>query len=102
FIQSESTQYFHSKEPKAEDKAEFLNTRRFLAADLCYGHEVPANMYEYLLDNGLDRDDYRWFMENGAGVKPHCIMGTDYYARNEHMVEGGDGVTGPAGEILGY
>jgi beta-glucosidase/6-phospho-beta-glucosidase/beta-galactosidase len=102
FIQSESTQYFHSKQPSAEAKAEFLNTRRFLAADLCYGHDVPAMMHELLLDNGMSRADYQWFMDHGAAIKPHCILGTDYYARNEHMVESEDGASGPSGEILGY
>ena len=41
-------------------------------------------MYEYLLDHGMTREEYHWFGEHH--VKAHCIMGTDYYMSNEHLV----------------
>lgn len=101
FIQSESTEYFHAGHPEAQEHADFLNEKRFLSLDLCYGVDVHARMYQYLTDNGLTRDEYRWFVEHGAAVKPYCIMGNDYYITNEHLVTR-DGAVEPSGEIFGY
>ena len=56
-------------------------------------------MYEYLLDNGMTRDEYHFFLDKH--LKHHCIMGNDYYVTNEHRVYA-DGRTGPSGEIFGY
>jgi beta-glucosidase/6-phospho-beta-glucosidase/beta-galactosidase len=102
FIQSEATVYFHAEEPAAKQRADVLNQRRFLSLDLLYGHDVQGCMYEYLTDNGLSRDDYHWFLDKGHALKPHCIMGNDYYVSNEHLVPPGDGAPGPSGEIFGY
>ena len=41
-------------------------------------------MYEYLLDNGMTRDEYHWFRDHH--VKARCVMGNDYYVTNEHLV----------------
>jgi beta-glucosidase/6-phospho-beta-glucosidase/beta-galactosidase len=99
FIQSESSEYFHAEDPGCLKEAAFLNERRFLALDLTYGNDLDVAMYEYLLDNGMTRADYHWFLENH--VKASCIMGNDYYVTNEHLVKA-DGSTEPAGEIFGY
>ncbi len=99
FVQSESSEYYHPHAPDCMDHASFLNEKRFIALDLTYGHSVDCRMYEYLLDNGMTRDEYHWFRENE--VKAFCIMGTDYYASNEHLVQH-DGSTVCAGEIFGY
>jgi hypothetical protein len=56
-------------------------------------------MYEYLLDNGMTRDEYHFFLNNN--LKHHCIMGNDYYQTNEHHVSA-DGSTVSSGEIFGY
>jgi beta-glucosidase/6-phospho-beta-glucosidase/beta-galactosidase len=102
FIQSESTEYFHSQQPDALARADLLNQKRFLSLDLCYGYDVRACMYEYLTDHGLSREEYHWFLQHGAALKSHCIMGNDYYVTNEHLVPVGEGPIGPAGEIFGY
>ena len=99
FIQSESTEYFHAENPEAIKPAEILNSKRFLSLDLNYGRRVESEMYEYLLDNGMSRDDYHFFL--GNRLKQHCIMGNDYYITNEHRVAA-DGTTRAAGEVLGY
>ena len=99
FIQSESSEYFHSDEPASIPRAGFLNQRRFLSLDLTYGHPIDVEMYEYLLDNGMTRDEYHWFRDHH--VKSHCVMGNDYYATNEHRVKA-DGTVEPSGEIFGY
>lgn len=99
FIQSESSEYFHATDPAAATRARFLNQKRFLSLDLTYGYPINVTMYEYLLQNGMTKDEYRWFTENQ--VKAHCIMGNDYYVTNEHLVHP-DGRTQAAGEIFGY
>jgi beta-glucosidase/6-phospho-beta-glucosidase/beta-galactosidase len=99
FIQSESTEYFHPQTLKCWDEAHFRNEKRFLSLDLTYAHDVSATMYEYLLDNGMTREEYRWFMNHHVSAR--CIMGNDYYVTNEHNVHD-DGSTSASGEIFGY
>jgi beta-glucosidase/6-phospho-beta-glucosidase/beta-galactosidase len=99
FIQSESSEYFHAENPDAIKPAEVMNARRFLSLDLNYGRRIESEMYEFLMDNGLSREDYHFFLSNR--MKQHCIMGNDYYITNEHRVSA-DGSTQPSGEIFGY
>ena len=99
FIQSESTQYFHSEDPDCEPRASELNERRFLSFDLTYGNQITVPMYEYLLDSGMTSREYHWFMDNHR--KDRCVMGNDYYATNESIVHH-DGSTTQSGEIFGY
>jgi beta-glucosidase/6-phospho-beta-glucosidase/beta-galactosidase len=99
FVQSESSEYFHAEDPSVEKRAHLLNQKRFLALDLTYGYPVRVGMYEYLLDNGMTREEYHWFERNQ--VKARCVMGNDYYITNEHLVRSDDSVVG-AGEIFGY
>ncbi|MFL5788335.1 MAG: family 1 glycosylhydrolase [Flavisolibacter sp.] len=99
FIQSESSEYYHPVKPEAQKVANFLNEKRFLALDLTYGFPLGAHMYEYLLDNGMSREQYHWFEDNQVAAR--CIMGNDYYLTNEHLVHS-NGSTEPSGEIFGY
>ena len=99
FIQSESSEYFHADSPAAIGPAEVRNQWRFLSLDLNYGRRVDSDMYEYLLENGMTRDEYGWFLAHR--LKQHCILGNDYYATNEHRVFA-DGHTEAAGEVFGY
>jgi beta-glucosidase/6-phospho-beta-glucosidase/beta-galactosidase len=99
FVQSESSEYFHAKSPRAIGPAETRNARRFLSLDLNYGRRVDSGMYEYLMDNGMTREEYHFFLDNN--LKHNCIMGNDYYQTNEHLVSD-NGETVPAGEIFGY
>jgi beta-glucosidase/6-phospho-beta-glucosidase/beta-galactosidase len=101
FIQSESTEHYHPVSQQAEDMAFFLNQCRFLPFDLSYGNDLKASVYQYLLDNGMSKEEYFWCMQNGRKLKSHSIMGNDYYASNEQLVHP-DGRTEPSGEILGY
>jgi len=99
FIQSESSEYFHADSPDAIKPAEIANSKRFLPLDLNYGKRVDSEMYEYLADNGMTRDEYHFFL--GNRVKQHCVMGNDYYVTNEHRVFA-DGRMTASGEVFGY
>jgi beta-glucosidase/6-phospho-beta-glucosidase/beta-galactosidase len=99
FIQSESSEYFHPANPDAREAADFLNEKRFLSLDLTYGCTLNSRMYEFLLEHGLKKEEYHWFLDNRVSAK--CIMGNDYYVTNEHLVHS-DGTTSPSGEIFGY
>ena len=99
FIQSESSEYYHADSPAAIGRAEVLNQMRFLSLDLNYGRRVDSGMYQYLLDNGMSREEYEWFLNHR--LKQHCIFGNDYYQLNEHRVFA-DGHTVAAGETFGY
>jgi hypothetical protein len=70
-----------------------------LAFDLTYGQHVNATIYEYLLDNGMTRDEYHWFLQHH--LRSRCVMGNDYYATNENLVHA-DGTLSLSGEIFGY
>src|SRR3954454_14538243 len=84
FIQSESSEYFHADNPRAIKPAEIMNARRFLSLDLNYGRRIDSEMYEYVMDNGMTREEYHFFLHNN--LKHNCIMGNDYYITNEHRV----------------
>lgn len=99
FIQSESSEYFHAENPQAIKPAEIMNAKRFLSLDLNYGRRVDSEMYEFLLDNGMTREEYHFFLSHN--LKHHCIMGNDYYITNEHRVAA-DGRTRAAGDVFGY
>jgi beta-glucosidase/6-phospho-beta-glucosidase/beta-galactosidase len=101
FIQSESSEYFHAADPDAQERAARFNHKRFLSLDLSYGHDVRGVMYEYLMDHGFTRDEYHWFMDTAAALRPYCIMGNDYYFTNEHLVPKEGDLRG-SGEIFGY
>jgi beta-glucosidase len=99
FIQSESTEYFHPENPAAMRPAHFKNGERSLSLDLNYGHRVDSEVYEYLRDNGMTRDEYHFFLQNK--LRRHCILGNDYYCTNEHWISN-DCRIWAAGEVYGY
>jgi beta-glucosidase/6-phospho-beta-glucosidase/beta-galactosidase len=99
FIQSESSEYFHADSPAAIHPAELRNSERFLSLDLNYGRRIESEMYEYLMDNGMTREEYHFFLRHR--LRRWCVMGNDYYITNEHLISR-DGHTRAAGEIFGY
>jgi beta-glucosidase/6-phospho-beta-glucosidase/beta-galactosidase len=99
FIQSESSEYIHPSRPTLSDAADFYNERRFLALDLIYGHPVTAGIYRYLIANGMSEAEYDAFMT--AHERHRCILGTDYYVLNEHVLDEDDRLLS-TGEIFGY
>lgn len=100
FVFSESTEYVHPGSPGVVEQAHFMNERRFLSLDLLFGHDVSATIYRYLLASGMTSDEYTWFMAQ-RDLRSHCIMGTDYYITNEHVLRP-DGRSIGAGDVYGY
>jgi beta-glucosidase/6-phospho-beta-glucosidase/beta-galactosidase len=100
FVFSESTEYVHPGSPDMVEQAHFMNERRFLSLDLLFGHDVSATMYRYLLGGGMSTEEYLWFREQ-KGLRSHCIMGTDYYITNEHVIRA-NGTSIGAGDVYGY
>ncbi|WP_373651578.1 family 1 glycosylhydrolase [Schlesneria sp. DSM 10557] len=99
FIQSESSEYTHPAGPELVKAARFYNERRFIPLDLTYGHVISAPIYRYMIEHGMSESDYNFFMNQD--YKFRCIMGTDYYVTNEHLLRS-DGSTVAAGEFFGY
>ncbi len=83
FITSETAEYTHDMSPTPADSVKMENRLRYLSLDLLYGKQPEALIYEYLMDNGMSREEFSWFM---LGEPPgHQIMGNDYYGRNERI-----------------
>ncbi|WP_156963483.1 family 1 glycosylhydrolase [Muricoccus aerilatus] len=99
FIQSESAEQYHASSPRAWAEAKRRNAERFLSLDLNYGHQIEAPMYEHLMDNGMTPEEYAAFQT--TDLKRHCVLGTDYYVTNEHLVLE-DCSTRASGDVYGY
>ncbi len=99
FIQSESSEYTHASNPSLNSTVHFLNERRFIPLDLTYSRCVCSHIYRFLEKNGMTAQEYDWFMNQQ--LRARCIMGTDYYVTNEHLLQP-NGTTVPAGEFFGY
>ena len=65
-----------------------------------FGHDVSATMFRYLLNAGMTAEEYVWFRDQ-KDLRSHCIMGTDYYITNEHIIRS-NGTTIGAGDVYGY
>ena len=48
----------------------------------------------------MTAEDYLWFMAQ-RDYRSHCIMGTDYYITNEHLIKS-DGQSTGVGDVYGY
>ena len=98
-IQSESAEYTHELRAVQSPAVALGNQLRLLALDLLYGHPPGAEVCMFLLDNGMTRAEYEWFM---AGEPPgYQVMGNDYYGRNERLMKP-DGEMCPAEDVLGW
>ena len=50
---------------------------RFLSFDFLYAVPPAGDVLLYLLDNGLTREEFTWFMEHDLGDR--IVMGNDFY-----------------------
>lgn len=101
FFQSEAAEQFYERTPEVKERVEHLNEQRFMTFDFLYGHPPSAKYLLYLMDNGATREMFDWFMEHGRRAAPHCVMGMDYYASNERLVQP-DGKEEQVGPVLGW
>jgi len=98
-VQSESAEFIHEAYVSKSPEITLINKVRFLALDLLYAHPPDADVCMYLLDNGMTREEYEWFM---AGEPPgYQVTGNDYYGRNE-TIRLADGRIINASDVLGW
>ena len=98
-VQSESAEYIHEAKADQSQEVRLLNKQRLLSLDLLYAVPPDADVCLWLMDNGLTREEYKWFM---AGEPPgYQIMGNDYYGRNETIMLP-DGNTLVAEDVMGW
>ncbi len=98
-VQSESAEYIHEAYVDKDPTITLQNKLRFLSLDLLYANQPDAEVYMYLMDNGMTREEFNWFM---AGEPPgYQITGNDYYGRNER-IRLHDGTTFNASDVLGW
>ena len=90
-VQSESAEYMHEARAVPSPEITLQNKLRFLSLDLLYAHVPDADICLYMMDNGLSREEFQWFMK---GEPPgYQVMGNDYYGRNERILT-------PSGQML--
>ena len=98
-VQSESAEYVHEMRATQSDATRMANKLRFLSLDLLYAHHPDSEVMLYMLDNGLTREEYDWFMR---GEPPGFqVLGTDYYGRNERIVKP-NGERVAAEDVMGW
>ena len=98
-VQSESAEYTHEFCATPSPEVALENELRFLSLDLLYANAPSATVAMYMMDNGLTRQEYDWFM---AGKPPgYQIMGNDYYGRNER-IKLPDGSIHTSMDVLGW
>ncbi len=98
-VQSETAEFMH--EAKAEQSAEIrlMNKQRLISLDLLYAHPPDLDIYTYLMDNGMSREEFEWFM---AGEPPgYQVMGNDYYGRNEKILKPDNSIC-TAEDVMGW
>lgn len=101
FIQSESSEHYHlgAADAPTQQRVRWENERRFLSLDLLHSHSPSAEAVLFLLDHGMPRSEFDWFMHHGLSEK--IIVGLDFYERNEQVVMG-DGAVHSSGDVLGW
>ena len=98
-VQSESAEYTHEARAEPSPEVRLRNKQRFIPLDLLYARAPDADVCMYLMDHGLTRAEYEWFMR---GEPPgYQVMGNDYYGRNECIVTP-DGTQVMAEDVLGW
>ena len=98
-VQSESAEYTHQACATKNDTISLWNKLRFVALDLLYAKPPDADVYAFLMDNGMAREEYDWKMQ---GEPPgYQVMGNDYYGSNEKILLP-DGSTIIAEDVMGW
>jgi len=85
FLQSDTCEGYAPADPGAQAQAQFLNELRFLGWDLTYGRRPGESVTAWLAANGMGEERLAWFAANGSSE--NCIIGHDYYAGNEWLID---------------
>jgi len=101
FVNSESSEFFQAccPDPEIQRIADFENQRRFIGLDLLYGVPVRSDVFMYLTDHGVTREEYEWFMTQDAARR--AVLGVDYYEWNEKLIDS-EGRIENLGELFGW
>jgi hypothetical protein len=101
FITSESSEFYQPccPDPQIVRIAEFENERRFVPLDLAYACPLSKRMRTHLLDHGMPKDEYDWFMRQK--LPRRTILGVDYYIWNEKLIDT-SGHAQALGELFGW
>jgi beta-glucosidase/6-phospho-beta-glucosidase/beta-galactosidase len=84
----------------SEERAMFLNERRFVFDELLLGRVDSAHpIRSYLEKHGFSQSDLDWHIENPA---PYDERGGNYYPLNEEQLEGGVTKHAPSLEPRGF
>ena len=71
--------------PHLAYQAAFENHRRWLTCDFLCGMVTPEHaMWQYFVDNGIRKDELKFFMDNPC---PPDVVGLDYYATSERYLD---------------
>ncbi|RZI83266.1 MAG: NAD-dependent epimerase/dehydratase family protein [Rubrivivax sp.] len=71
--------------PEMAGLAAFYNDRRWLAWDLLCGKVGPEHaLWRYLLDSGIEADEFLWFRDNPC---PPDVIGINYYITSERWLD---------------
>ena len=98
-VQSESAEFTHELYATPSAELQLANELRFLSLDLLYAHPPCTTVGMYMMDNGMTRQEYEWFM---AGKPPgYQVMGNDYYGPNER-IKLPDGSIQTSVDVLGW
>ncbi|HXG85276.1 MAG TPA: family 1 glycosylhydrolase [Pyrinomonadaceae bacterium] len=98
-IQSESAEYLHETRAAVSQETKLTNKQRLISLDLLYAYPPDADIIHYLMDNGLTREEYDWFMVSEP--PGYQVMGNDYYGRNERILKP-DGSICTAEDVYGW
>jgi len=66
---------------------------------LLYAVPVRADVYTHLIDHGMSREEYTWFMNQN--VSSRAVLGIDYYKWNEKLINS-EGKPEVLGELFGW
>jgi beta-glucosidase/6-phospho-beta-glucosidase/beta-galactosidase len=98
-IQSESAEYTHHVSANPSHDIKLRNKLIFVSLDLLYSKAPDADVLMFLLDNGMTREEFMWFMKSApAGFQ---VMGNDYYGHNEKLLLP-DGTLTYGEDVLGW
>ncbi|MBE9462648.1 family 1 glycosylhydrolase [Dyadobacter subterraneus] len=98
-IQSESAEYMHEAKAEQSPEVKLLNKQRLISLDLLYAYPPDSEIFTYLMDNGMTRAEFDWFMVSEP--PGYQIMGNDYYGRNEKIMKP-DNTICTAEDVLGW